>query len=781
VKRTAQPSLSAAAAHIINALPDPAFLTDDRGVIHDANDAAYSRLGRARGELSGTRLLDCMRPASRDEVETRLRAAAGGAQRFEADCEGPGGSTIRVELSLCGVASAGAPLVLAVARDMTERARVEEALRERTRMLRDILEHNPGGVAVLDRRMRYLFVSDRWKEEYGVTEDVVGRCHYDVFPDLPPALRAVDQRVLAGSYESADDERYVREDGSIVHFRWSSRPWFDEAGAIGGIVFYSEFINDQRRIEDSLRRSEQELLDRNAFIERVIQNLPVGLVVHDSETGRIISMNREFERICGFPREELHTADFLLDAVIPDTAEGRRMAALIRADLLRRPAGRLAWFDVPIAARADGVRRVNVGSLHMPDQHLFISTVTDVTERIRDAEERARLEAQLAQAQKLESIGRLAGGIAHDFNNMLQAILGYVDVAVKCTAMGRQPDRPLSEIRAAAHRAAELTRQLLGFARRQPITPRVTDLNAAVGGMLHLLRRLIGEDIDLSWRPAEELPTVRIDPSQVDQVLTNLCVNGRDAIGGVGRLVIGTDVVTVAGPRAAEHPEAAPGRYVRLSVSDTGSGMEPEVLQHIFEPFFTTKGIGRGTGLGLATVYGIVRQNHGFIDVESAPGSGTTFAVCLPAWEGEEPAPPPPVPRRMARGTETILLVEDEEVLRTLTGELLTGLGYRVLVAGTPREAIQAADGFTEEIHLLLTDVVMPEMNGPALANELGARRPGMRLLFMSGYPEEVVAHQGVIGAGLHFIQKPFTENDLAAVVRAVLQEQPDDWMNVSR
>jgi PAS domain S-box-containing protein len=394
----------------------------------------------------------------------------------------------------------------------------------------------------------------------------------------------------------------------------------------------------------------------------------------------------------------------------------------------------------------------------------------DITERKRADAEREKLEAQLRQAQKMESVGRLAGGVAHDFNNMLGVILGHAEMALEQVDPAHPLRDNLEEIRRAAKHSADLTRKLLGFGRKQTIAPQVLNLNETVAGMLKMLQRLIGEDIDLVWRPSPELWLIHVDPSQVDQILANLCVNARDAIAGNGRMVIETDNRALDADYCATHVGAVPGEYVLLAVSDNGCGMDKATLSHLFEPFFTTKEVGKGTGLGLATVYGIVKQNNGVIDVYSEPKRGTTFKIYLPRHSVQsEPACAVKATAAALRGSETILLVEDEPTTMKMTRMMLGRQGYTVISAETPHEAMRLAKAHADKIHLLITDVVMPEMNGWDLARHLLALYPHLKCLFMSGYTANVIAHHGVLDEAVNFIQKPFTIADLADKVRTVL------------
>ena len=401
----------------------------------------------------------------------------------------------------------------------------------------------------------------------------------------------------------------------------------------------------------------------------------------------------------------------------------------------------------------------------------------DITERKRVDEEREKLQAQLNQAQKMESVGRLAGGVAHDFNNMLGAILGYTELGMIEVSPTDPIHGTLKDIQKAALRSADLTRQLLAFARKQTVAPKVLDLNETLKGMLKMLRRLIGEDIGLAWLPGKDLGWIRMDPSQIEQLLVNLCVNARDAIHDTGKITVETSAVTFDETDCAAHVGFTPGKYVLLTVSDDGCGIDAETLSHLFEPFFTTKEVGKGTGLGLATVYGMVKQNNGFIDVYSKPGQGTTFKIYLPRhatesgrtalMDASQPA---------ARGHETILLVEDEPMILDITTKMLERQGYTVQAAATPGEAIRLAREHVGEIHLLMTDVVMPEMNGRDLAKNLLSLYPNLKRLFMSGYTADVIAHHGVLDEGVQFIQKPFSVQTLAVKVRGVLDEAK--WAN---
>ena len=520
-------------------------------------------------------------------------------------------------------------------------------------------------------------------------------------------------------------------------------------------------VTERRQAEAALQKSEESF---RTLIENAVD---LTIVLNPDGSGRYVSPS--VERVLGFKPDEIVGRN-IADFVHPDD-----LSAGLEAIALRLQTSGLA--DRPSELRVrhkDGsfrtIEMIGNNLLDVPALNMIVVNARDVTERKRAEEAQVKLEAQLRQAQKMESVGRLAGGVAHDFNNMLGVILGHADLALEQVDPTQPLHADLSAIRQAAERSADLTRQLLAFARKQTISPKVLDLNQTIAGMLKMLERLIGENIDLRWRPRAELWPVRVDPSQVDQILANLCVNARDAIADVGRISIETQNSSIDAAYCAPHPGFVPGEYVRLVVSDDGGGMDEETLTHLFEPFFTIKEVGEGTGLGLATVYGIVKQNQGFINVYSEPGEGSTFTIYLPRHLGKAEQmrkEGPPVPT--ARGQETILLVEDEPAILTMATRMLARQGYIVLAAGTPGEAIRLAREHPGAIHLLMTDVIMPEMNGRDLSQNLLSFYPDLKRLFMSGYPADIIAHHGVLDEGVYFIQKPFSIQDLAAKVREAL------------
>ena len=497
------------------------------------------------------------------------------------------------------------------------------------------------------------------------------------------------------------------------------------------------------------------------------------ILVIDVETVKILDANAAAETMYGYTCRELRgmkAVDLCTtpEDVLKDIKNGEGIGHSSRSRH-RRKDGTIFYVDIAARFFLSAGRKT------------LLASMRDISQHVRAEEERHRLEEQLQQAQKLESVGRLAGGVAHDFNNMLGVILGYAEMALEHAPPSHLLREDLNEIRSAATRSSDLTRQLLAFARKQTIVPKVLNLNETVANTLGLVKRLIGENIHLEWRPSDNPWLIIVDPSQVDQVLTNLCVNARDAIFDVGTIIIETENCTIGDEFCQSHPSAIAGEYVQLSVSDNGCGMDKEVLAHIFEPFYTTKGIGKGLGLGLATVYGIVNQNNGFVCVSSRPGRGTAFRLYFPRHCGEVVQPKKEVgPAPVSQGQETILLVEDEASLLSMASKALERQGYRVLSASSPDEAIRLAQKHVGGIDLLMTDVIMPDMNGLELAQKLLPLFPKIKRLFMSGYTADVIANHGVLDEGVNFIQKPFSMHDLAIKVREVLDQNKVESEGIS-
>ena len=567
-----------------------------------------------------------------------------------------------------------------------------------------------------------------------------------VAEDVQRLRQAVERCVAEGTaYEL--ELRLLRTDGDIRHCIARGQAERDAAGRIHRLFGFLQDVTEQKHREN-----------RIVLLGQMLDAAPASITIHDLE-GRFLFANRITAALHGYASKDDFLKVKLCDLDIPESQ------ALLQERFQQITDAGEARFEVG-HHRLDGSvfpMEILAKAIDWEGRPAILSIGTDISKR-------KTLENQLLQAQKMESIGRLAGGVAHDFNNMLGVILGYTEMLLEQIGKDEAAVSPLKGIQQAALRSAQLTGQLLAFARKQTVAPKVLHLNSTVLGMLEMLRRLIGEDIELVWLPGKGLGLVKIDPSQIDQILANLCINARDAISGTGRVTIETDNAVFDEDYCAVHAGAVPGEYVLLVVSDSGCGMDHETVSHLFEPFFTTKESGKGTGLGLAMIYGIVKQNNGFINVYSEPGRGTTFKIYLPRLrEASAGLVELAAAKRIDSGNETILLVEDEPMILQMAKLMLQRLGYKVLPAASPSEAIRLAEDYAGVIHLLMTDVIMPEMNGRDLAGKLLALYPGMKCLFMSGYTANVIAHHGVLDEGVHFIQKPFSRNELAGKVREVL------------
>ena len=523
--------------------------------------------------------------------------------------------------------------------------------------------------------------------------------------------------------------------------------------------------------------SREELEESQSLLQGAMDQSPVGIAIADAPDGALRYVNDAGLLIQGIARESIVNRVGIDQSVTLLDLDGSTLnkdeVPLTRAIMYGESSSREF-----IIRRAEGDDR-NVHANAAPilgkdgKTQSAICVFSDITEEKQSKAKHLKLEDQLRQSQKIESLGRLAGGVAHDYNNMLSVIIGNVELAqIKVEPSAPVGDN-LGQILQAANRSRDITRQLLAFARKQIINPKVLDLNSSVADMLKMLRSLLGENIDLAWRPKEDLWSVKMAPSQLDQVLANLCINARDAITDVGKMTIETDIVSFDEDYCKDHLGFVPGEYVMLAVSDDGCGMDKETLKNIFEPFFTTKQTGEGTGLGMATVYGIIKQSDGFINVYSELGKGSTFRIYVPRCEGEGVVVRETTASQIQKGQgETVLLVEDEAAIVKLATAMLEDLGYKVLAANSPTEALRVAEVHRGEIQLLLTDVVMPGMNGRDLAKQVQEMCPKIKTIYMSGYTANVIAHHGVLDEGINFIQKPFARSDLSLRIREALDSK---------
>jgi PAS domain S-box-containing protein len=581
--------------------------------------------------------------------------------------------------------------------------------------------------------------------------DLQGKNDYDFFPqNEADFFTRKDREVLRGGEIVDIPEESIMTSGKGLRTLHTKKvPLLDDNGKPEYMLGISEDITEKKQIE----------AERERLLSAIEQTGEM-VVVMDKEAV-IQYVNPAFTSVTGYTRQEVvgQTIHIL---------ESHQQDEEFYRELWAKVSGGDTFKGRMINRRRDGslyTEDMSISPVFNSEGNIagYVSVGRDVTDEIRMA-------AQLLQAQKMEAVGRLAGGVAHDFNNMLAVILGHAEMAMNKVDPSHPSYAEFETIRKAADRSADLTRQLLAFARKQTIVPKILELNDTLEGMLKMLRRLIGEEINLVFKPGADLPPIKMDPGQIDQLLANLCLNARDAISGHGRITIETSKIALDETHCAKQEGCVPGEFVRLTVSDDGCGIARETLENIFEPFFTTKGLGRGTGLGLATVYGIVKQNRGIINVYSEPGMGSIFNIYLPACSGPDDLPQGKPQGEIPRGNgERVLLVEDEPALIKMAKDLLEMIGYVVLPSESTIEAERLAEEYAGRVDLLMTDVIMPERDGRELAKLLQSRYPGMKCLFMSGYTSDVIDRHGVLEEGMHFIQKPFSISDLAVKVKTAL------------
>jgi PAS domain S-box-containing protein len=628
-----------------------------------------------------------------------------------------------------------------------------EALQNSEKRYRRLFESAKDGILILDANSgKVVDVNPFLLGLLGYSYDALcGKHLWDigVFKDVAASKEAF--KALQGNeYIRYEDLPLETHDGQPISVEFVSNVY---------MVDHTKVIQCNIRDITARKLAEAEHKRLMSAIDQVAE----AIVMTDIQ-GDIQFVNPAFERATGYSREEAVGRNSRI-------LKSGEQDELFYHNLWDTISSGRTWSGRMVNKRKDGT---------LYTEESTVSPVREASGRIvnyvavkRDITEQLELTAQFQQAQKMEAVGMLAGGVAHDYNNMLGVILGYTELAMKKVDPAQPLHAYLQHILDAANRSAGITRQLLAFARKQTIIPVVLDLNRNVESALEMLRRLIGENIDLTWLPEVDTCLIKMDPTQVDQILINLCVNARDSIADIGKVTIKTGKAVFDEAYCAHHAGFAVGEFVLLTVSDDGSGMDKETLSHIFEPFFTSKGVGHGTGLGLSTVYGIVKQNDGFINVYSEPGKGTTFRIYLPRCADQvvetqreriEEIP-------LGRG-ETVLLVEDEPALLNMGKMMLKELRYPVLAASTSGEAVRLVEEHAGEIELLITDVVMPEMNGRELAERLRSLHPSMKVLFMSGYTANVIAHRGVLDDGMNFIQKPFSTRELAVKVREALREK---------
>jgi PAS domain S-box-containing protein len=790
---------------VLEAAPVGVMGVDTRGRILLANEHVETIFGYGRGELIGSAvdllLPEQMRgkhPGQRKDYAANPVTRAMGAGRLLL-ARRKDGSEFPVEIGLSSVQTNSGRMIIAILEDVTESKRMQTELMHTNAVLDSIVENIPAAIYLKDARtLKFVRVNRTVEQQTGFPRsEILGRTIHDIISpqDEELFLESDRQAIESGALVDIPDEPMHTRDHGLRYMHTKKVPIAGPDGRPAYLLGVSEDITEHKMMEEELLRAkdclEQRVLERTAELHEAnldmvrqmqenrrnleaLRESQQKLALHIEQTPlaaiewnlnyEVMEWNPAAEKVFGYTRDEAlgRHAGFIVPAPVRPHTEGVLQQLVERSGGTRSTNENLTkdgrtilceWYNTPLVDK-DG-KVIGVASL------------------ASDISEYRQLEDQLRQSQRMEAVGQLAGGVAHDFNNLLNVILGYCDLVIDAMPAVDPQRTRVEHIRSSGQRAAALTRQLLAFSRKQVLEPRIVNLNDILHAMSHLLPRLITENIELQTKSTAGLHLTKVDPSQMEQVILNLVINARDAMPDGGTLLLSTFNVTQDALAAQSQYPSEPGDYVELCVSDSGTGMDAATQARIFEPFFTTKEPGKGTGLGLSTVYGIVKQSGGYITVQSELGKGTTFCVFLPRTKESEQSPELPVGesirQKEARATETILLVEDDETLQELTTEFLASRGYHVLSAGNGAQALSLAASHKGVIHLVLSDVIMPGMSGPALVEKLSAMRPGVKALFVSGYTRDAIVQDGNLSPGLEFLQKPYRLADLAQKVRGIL------------
>ena len=724
---------------------------DMNGQIQEANHAFQDLSGYTEAELRRLTYHDLTPKkwhAFEDHILEEQVMVQGYSEIYEKEYHRKDGTVFPVELRTFLIRdNEHQPIGMwAIVRDITERKRIEKELLR----FRFSIDQAAEAVQWMDRDGKFIYVNDETCRLLGYSHEELLKLNVT---DIDQVYSKEQFNQVWAEYKNDGQIRrkyfetwHRRKDGVLIPVEVSSMHL-----SLGDMECHVAFVRDI----SERKQMEQELY----LTQYCVDKASVG--VHRSgPDGRFLSANEKLCKNLGYTREEL--CQMHVHEIDPDFSHKDWLA---HRQGLRVEGSQT--FEA-IHQRKDGTTfpvEITATYLEYENEGFSFSFTRDITRR-------KQMEEQLIQAQKMDAIGQLAGGVAHDFNNMLIVILGYAEM-LKAQLPHHAPSlKGILEIEKAATRSRDITRQLLAFSRKQLIAPKLLHLNELITHTQTTLASLIGEDIELRFYPGQDLWPIKFDPAQIDQILINLAVNARDALPDGGDLTIETENISLDETYCQNHHEINPGYYVRLAVSDNGVGMDQETLSHIFEPFFTTKGVGEGTGLGLATIYGIIKQNDSAITVYSEPGQGTTFKIYIPKVVGDVEVVVKTEEVVEDVATETILLVEDDEMVREMTMTMLETLGYKVLVAETPADAVSTCEKQDIAIDLLLTDVVMPGMKGPELRNKINAIRPGIKTLFMSGYTANIIAQHGVLDEEIFFIQKPFSLKLLQKKVRRVFETE---------
>jgi PAS domain S-box-containing protein len=750
----------------LEAVANGVLITDAHGVILWANPAFLQMTGYSSSEVIGQnpRMLKSEEHSPAFYRELWSTILSGNSWTGEMINRRKDGTQYVEEQTITPVRTTAGAIshFIAVKQDRTLRRRADEALRRSEERYRLLAENVGDVIALFDMDLKLTYISPSVEQLRGFTpQEVMNRNLLEnVAPSCHEFVMRVFQEEMALELSGHGDPtrsrtveiELLRKDGGTVWTEARITGVRDASGQATGFIAVSRDITERRRVEEALRETSRTL-------ETLIDASPLALIGLDPG-GRVTVWNKAATQLFGWSAQEV------LGQPLPTIPDDRR--AEFEGVVSKNRQGNSAVYETKRRRKDESIIDVLSSNARLVDaQGQLLGTLAVLV----DLTERKQLEEQLRQAVKMEGIGRLAGGIAHDFNNLLTVIGGRSHLLIEQLPAGHAMRRDLLLIQQTGSRAAGLTRQLLAFSRKQTLEPAVLDFNKVVSDMQKLLERVLGEDVDLILDLDRSAGRVTADPGQLEQVILNMAVNARDAMPEGGQLTLQTGDIELDEAYARQHPDVEPGRYVALAITDTGIGMDAATMARIFEPFFTTKEVGKGTGLGLATAYGIVKQSGGQIGVSSERGHGTTFRIYLPKTDSAESAlgesaEPPPKP-----GNEIILLAEDDTNLRALTRDVLQGLGYRVLESQDVEDALRIAQRRGETIQLLITDVVMPHMNGRALAEAIKATQPQVKVLYMTGYTDDAIVQHGVLTPGTALLQKPFTPGTLVRKVRQVLDQ----------
>jgi PAS domain S-box-containing protein len=736
-------------------------LTEDDKIFHIYDNPATARFFNVEYEGTHNKAADELGAPSEAISEWllgyRQSQQLGKPVRFEYIHPTPDGQLwLSATVSIIGTGYNGRPRFSYVAEDITERQRAEEVIHQSEKQFKTLFMSMSDGFYLSETLFddngnpcdyRYVEVNPKFEQIMGLSRDqIIGKRYKELVP--VDTTRWLDVYCTVARTGTPLTYEFYSNEYQMYFETYSYQP------TKGQVSVFVRNITERKRAETALQQAKD-------YAEKLVESANAMIMVLDAE-GKVQVFNKAAEEITGYTRQELLGRDWF-EVLVPKDKYQNVWDAFQKSAKEGLPAS----FENPILTKAGLERFILWRNTEVLQDGVFVGSISygiDITRR-------KQLEKQLLQSQKMEAIGQLAGGVAHDFNNMLSVILGHSELIKS----GLPADHPLLEnileIEKAGFHSKDITRQLLAFSRKQIIAPKTINLNQLITNTRKTLLQLIGENIDLRFIPEQDLWKVRFDPSQVDQILINLAVNARDVMPYEGKLTIETSNIYLDEIYCGSHSECRPGHYVLLMVSDDGAGMDKETLSHVFEPFFTTKDVGKGTGLGLATVYGIVKQNGGFVNVYSEPEKGTTFKIYIPRIMDEvEEKRIKKTPMKSHSGT--ILLVEDDDMVRKMTASILERIGYSVVTAEAPLEALELIEKGDTPIELLITDVVMPQMNGTDLYEKIKMIKPGINVLFMSGYTENVIVRNGVLKEDVHFVQKPFSMNVFAQKVRDAMENR---------